>query len=167
MARRYRRTTVETMQRLDVPLREFPSGEGPPLMVRRGPGEWTRLGLNRRAEVEFAPGGGGAFAFGLARSRAVVWVRFLPGGAGSAFCYHAPPGPFDTRVHDEACLRVGWAPTDASSLWVVLAARGEVEPWLEGVFEARGVAPDRILTYSGCWVPQFGVSATGCVGEVP
>lgn len=164
MPRRYRRTTLQLFEQMNIPVLEFPQGEGPPVYVSLPSGNWTGLGLGVGARIPFEKGGGGAMAFGLVRSKAVVWVYFGE-GPGAAYCHHAPPGPLNLMVHEEALRQVECPQGRHDELYVVIASPGEVEERDEHFFLAQGVRPERILTYSHCFIPQFGVAETGCVGE--
>lgn len=165
MPRRYRRTDVDVFERMNTPLRAFPAGEGPPLMVKGSLATWKPLGLDQRVLVRFGEGGG-AVVNGMVRSRAVIWARFAPGGIAGAYCYHAPPGPLRPGVHLEALARLNHKRGTGEELYVVLAARGEVAEAEERFFAAQGMDPSRIFSYSNALLPQFGVSGAGCVGEM-
>ena len=166
MTRRYVRTTIEPFQRVHVPLLEFPSGEGPPLYISIARGPWQRLGLGQGALVTFGTeGGGGAFAWGMTSSRVFVWVRVAAGG-GRAYCLHVGPGPLDPSAVTRALAALGCdAPSERQELYVVVASTQAVSPADEAAVRAHGVRPERIFTYSGSFLTQFGVSANGCVGE--
>jgi hypothetical protein len=166
MARRYVRTVVETMQRVHVPLLEFPTGEGPPFYVITKEGHWSRLGLDQGALVPFGVEGGGALAWGMTGSRVFVWIRHGVADHGLAYCHHAGLGP----ANPLAALEALWAlecpdPASRSELYVVIASRQVVSDADETFVRSHGVRPERIFTYSGCFSTQFGVSANGCVGE--
>jgi hypothetical protein len=154
-------------ERRDIPFLDFPAGEGPPLYMTISRGEWHRLGPGQAHAVslEEPEGEGGAFAFGLSTTVAVVWIHTPPDGPGVAYCYHAPPGPLDARAHEVALAAVGCARIESEHLYVVVAAMHRLTTEDEGFFLAQGVRTDRLFTYSNSFLPQFGVSAQGYVGE--
>lgn len=166
MTRRYLRTTLDPFQRVHVPLLEFPTGEGPPFYVSTTQGVWRRLGLGEGTLVSFeGEGGGGAFAWGMTNSRVFVWIRAAAAG-GRAYCLHAGLGPLDPASVTRAlrALECEAAP-ERQELYVVVASRQAVSAADETAIRAHGVRQERIFTYSGCFLTQFGVSANGCVGE--
>jgi len=168
MPRRYRRSGVAMFERAAVAVRDFPSGQGPPLYLSVSFAECTALGPGQGALVPF-DGTGGAVCHGLHQSRAVVLVRSgveLDGGAtGAAYCLHATPGPLDPAPLSRALDRLGRPPPDADDLFVVVASRGEVTERDERVLVSLGLSPDHVFTYSNCHLPHFGVSGKGRVGE--
>lgn len=167
VTRRYRRGPLEMFERRDIPFRDFPSGDGPPLYMSIGKGEWRRLGLaeGHVVRLEDAEPAGGAFAFGLTTTLAIVWIHAPADGPGIAYCYHAPPGPLHAWAHQTALATVGCVRRDSEHLYVFVAAKREVTEEEEKFFLAQGVRPDRLFTYSNSFLPQFGVSARGYVGE--
>ena len=165
MTRRYSRGELEMFERRDIPFRDFPAGEGPPIYMSISRGEWHRLGPGQGQAVSMDDPEGGAFAYGLVTTIAVVWIHAPPVGPGVAYCYHAPPGPLDARAHEVALGTVGCARSDSEHLYVVLAARRELTQDEERFFLGQGVRSDRLFTYSNLFLPQFGISAQGYVGE--
>lgn len=164
MVRRYRRDRIDTLPRFDVPFRDFPSGSGGQLCLGTGEGEWRRLGIGEGAVVPLGSEGG-AFAWGLGVSRAVIWVA--PDlETPAAYCLHAPMGPLGPGVWNTA-LRLLECPLAAVGRLHVFVATPQIVAVADEQFLVRGgVPPAQVVSYSGCLVPQFGVSAAGCVGEV-
>lgn len=165
MTRRYRREALEVFERSNVAVRDFPVGGGPPLYVNARLAEWRALGFGERVLVRF-DGKGGAYAHGMVRSRVIVWARFTPEGVAGAYCLHAPPGPLPPSVHDEALARLNYRPGRDEQLYVVIASRSDVTEAEERFFTSRGVPERNLFTYSNSFLPQFGVSGNGFVGEV-
>lgn len=166
MTRRYVRTTLETFQRVHVPLQQFPTGEGPPFYITTTRGTWRRLALGEGALVALeGEAAGGAFAWGMTSTRVFVWIRAAAGG-GNAYCLHAGLGPLDPAAVTRA-LRALECETAAErqELYAVVASRQSVSSADETALRTHGLRPERIFTYSGCFLTQFGVSANGCVGE--
>ena len=166
MAKRYRRTIVDVFQKRDVPLAQFPVGEGPPVYVTAFGPEWTRLAIGQGVGFELADQAGGAFAWGLTSTLVAIWVHALRDGSARAFCQHLPHGPIDPSTHAHACAEIGFDRFgDPLSLRVVLAGRRDVTEDDERPFVRLGVLPDRLITYSNALLSQFGVSRRGFVGE--
>lgn len=165
MPKRYRRTTIALMERRDVPLHEFPRGEGPPIFVTAKHGVWQRLGFGQGQLVPFTGELGGAYAFGLIRSMVVIWIHVPPGRPGTAYCYHAPLGPLDGRIHAQAVSAIECGQHCEDHLYVVLASARDVTQEEEGYFLQRGVHPEKVITYSNCLIPQFGIGHSGFFGE--
>ena len=144
---------------------DFPEGEGPPRFLYCHRGEWARLGQGLGRLVTFSREEGGAFAFGLATGRAIIWAYAPPTGPGAAYCYHAAPGPLDPAVEAKAFAAIGCAPSDFGHLFVVIASSREVSEAEELASLTTGVPRHNLCVYSQCFVPQFGVSAAGLVCE--
>lgn len=102
MPRRYRRSGLAMFEKTAVGVRDFPSGQGPPLYLSLSFAECASLGPGRGAFVPF-DGTGGAICHGLHTTRAVVLVRF--GAHVSADL--AAPGPNDGTDSVEAGVRGG------------------------------------------------------------
>jgi hypothetical protein len=166
MPRRYTRTETAMFQTRDVPVPEFPTGEGPPVYITvRGP-NWTRLPPGQGVLVTHAGGHGGAYGWGLVRTVVAVWVHLPVGAPGVSYCHHLPPGRLTPGLHERACEAIGWsARREASALWVVLGSHLVGTEAYENAFLSLGVPHERLLVYANASVPQFGVSVRGCVGE--
>ncbi|MDH3457703.1 MAG: hypothetical protein OER90_12770 [Gemmatimonadota bacterium] len=165
MTRRYNRNTTSLAERVDTHIEDFPQGDGPPLYLTTKYGAWKRLGPGQGHLVPVGRPEGGAFAFGLTTTAVFIWA-YLPADApGSAYCYHGPRGPVDPRIHTTALAQVGCRNVGSSDLYVVIASHRGVESFEERFFLDQGVQEDRVFAYSNCLLSQFGISATGCVGE--
>ena len=164
MPRRYIRATDALQERTNTSLVEFPHGEGPPLFLSSSFADWTTVAPGQGAHLALDGGRGGVYASGLVGSTAVIWA-LLSNNAGesAAYCYHAVGNTLDPRAHGEAIRALGGVNT--FELFVVLAARHGVAEGQERFFTQRGVRHDRVFTYSNALLPQFGISAKGCVGE--
>jgi hypothetical protein len=166
MPRRYRRTETAMFQTRDIPVSKFPEGEGPPVYITvRGP-DWTRLAPGQGALVPHSGGHGGAYAWGLVKTVVAVWIHMPSDGPAASYCQHLLPGRLVPGLHDRACAEIGWTERrEASSLWVVLGSHMASTEAYEEAFLGLGVLDNRLLVYVNASVPQFGVSARGCVGE--
>lgn len=164
MPRRYIRATNSLQERTNTLLAEFPDGEGPPLFLSSSFADWTTVAPGQGARLALDGGRGGVYASGLVGSTAVIWALLSnEAGASAAYCYHAVGNVLDPRVHGEAIKALGGV--NAFELFVVLAAHHGVAEGQERFFTLRGVRHDRVFTYSNALLPQFGISAKGCVGE--
>ena len=159
------RTSLALFETRDVPLADFPEGEGPPVLMSAHRGEWSRLGFGESALVEFGDEPGGAFAFGLVRSVVVIWIYMPEDGPGRAYCYHAPVGPLGHHLHAMARTRLDADPARPERVYGVLASARPVTPVEEAAMLAGGIHDDKLFVYSGAYLAQFGVSSAGTVGE--
>jgi hypothetical protein len=160
--RRYLRASTSLLERTDTPLLEFPEGEGPPLFLSSSFAHWTSLAPGQGQRLVLDRARGGVYASGLVGSTCALWV-LLSGDTRAAYCFHAVGSELDPRAHTDALRILGGV--NASEVYVVLAARHTIERRHEQFFSLRGVRHDRIFTYSNALLPQFGMSARGCVGE--
>ncbi len=165
MPRRYRRASIEIFERRDVPFRQFPEGEGAPLLMSAKHGEWRRLGFGEAHRVDLGDESGGAYAFGLIRSLVVILVYLPDGGPGRAFCYHAPLGPLSPQIFAAALESLECTGQYQHHLYVVLASGRDVTREDETAVLQLGVHDDKLFTYSNALLAQFGVSSRGFVGE--
>jgi hypothetical protein len=149
----------------DIPFRDFPQGEGPPVFMTAKHGRWERLGFGQGRLVPFSGEPGGAFAFGLVKSVVVIWVYLPPDEPGRAYCYHSPLGALTPQVHHEALARLDCGEHHQPFLYVVLGSGRKVTLEEESAVLRFGVHADKVFTYSYALLSQFGVSTAGCVGE--
>jgi hypothetical protein len=151
-------------ERTNTSLVEFPHGEGPPLFLSSSFADWATVAPGQGAHLALDGGRGGVYATGLVGSTAVIWALLSNNAEErAAYCYHAVGNTLDPRAHGEAIHALGGV--NAFELFVVLAARHGVAEGQERFFTTRGVRHDRVFTYSNGLLPQFGISAKGCVGE--
>ena len=159
---------MSLQERSNTPFQDFPDGQGPPLFLSSSFAQWGRVAPGQGAFMVLDGSPWGLYATGMTVSTVLIWI--LPAGgsdaaraAGGAYCFHAPGTALDPRAHTDALAALGHP--SAFDLYVFLASRHEVDERHERFFTQRGVRHDRVFTYSGALLPQFGVSARGCVGE--
>lgn len=150
----------------NVPLARFPDGEGAAVFLRVSDMGWPRLGPGQGALVGGEEGHGGALAFGVMQSVAIIWAYVAPRRPFVAYCYHVGHPSMIPVVHRQALQRLGVGPRDLQHVYVVMASQREIDDEEAGFFlERGGIRSDRVILYSGSLLAQFGVSETGCVGE--
>jgi hypothetical protein len=150
---------------MNVHVRSFPSGEGPPIMLQISDMTWPRLGPGQEALVGGENGHVGALAFGLGEGLAIIWAFLMPRRPFVALCYHAGSKVTIPFMHQRALQRLGVRPRDFQHLYVVLASQRDIDEAEAKFFLDRGIRSDRVILYSASLLAQFGVSASGCVGE--
>ena len=122
----------------DIPLHDFPEGEGPPIFMTAKHGTWARLGFGQGQLVRFSEEPEGAYAFGLVKSVVVIWVYLPPDAPGRAYCYHAPLGALTPRVHHMALAELECGEHPSAFLYAVVASERVALPVRSQQYGVRG-----------------------------